>query len=202
MLGDQLKTYICLRTLPTALNIEAAKKIILEYIVSHPGNAMGQLISGSDLIKHVSDHKDILLPSGPAQADYESIDNYLSDVRAKLVARETILSLHAGGTLIAYGAHLAGSGTVEKHRMMLGDSHRQEPYEIEMPSIHMYYRLAAHYREGQAYRLSSGNVYLSYLAQENLPSRVKRCLRECVDAYRAGLYLSATMSVGAASESK
>src|SRR5439155_24690634 len=35
----------------------------------------------------------------------------------------------------------------------------------------------------------------------HLPSRVIRCLKECGDAFRHGLYLSATMTVGAASES-
>jgi hypothetical protein len=79
--------------------------------------------------------------------------------------------------------------------------HNIDRYEVPLPAIQMAYRLATQFREGQISRLASGDVYLSYLDQGKLPSRAKRCLRECIDAYRHGLYLSATMAVGAASES-
>jgi hypothetical protein len=50
-------------------------------------------------------------------------------------------------------------------------------------------------------RLASGDVYLSTLDQTHLTSRAKRCLLEATTAFKHGLYLSATLNVGAASES-
>src|SRR5207244_4306639 len=61
--------------------------------------------------------------------------------------------------------------------------------------------LATPFQSGQRFRLASGDVYLSHLDQNRLPSRARRCLRESVEAFKKDLYLSATIAVGAASES-
>ena len=70
-----------------------------------------------------------------------------------------------------------------------------------LPLVHPAYRLATAYQGSQRFHLAGGDLYLSSLNHAHLPSRAIRCLKECGDAFRHGLYLSATMTVGAASES-
>ena len=58
-------------------------------------------------------------------------------------------------------------------------------------------RLPSAYQGQQKFRLAGGDIYLSFINHAGLPSRAIRFLKECGDAFRHGLYLSATMTVGA-----
>jgi hypothetical protein len=205
-MDEQIKKYILTRTLPNALDVEVAKRILLDHIdfVSQGQNNL-ELFSGSQLVNVVEQQSALFANPTSIQPGYENLENTLTSVKAAIAAREALALLQGNGVLIPFGELLTSPGpyahSIEKRFVNVQTIHNIDRYEVPLPAIQMAYRLATQFREGQISRLASGDVYLSYLDQGKLPSRAKRCLRECIDAYRHGLYLSATMAVGAASES-
>ncbi len=199
MSDQDLQTYLRLHTQPTQLHVEIAKRTILEHMVTHAAHIAGEPLAGSQLASQFEYMLNEFSSPDPIPAGYASLEAPLTRIRAERAGREALLSLHAQGTLISYGGQ---EQNVPKRLITVGQpTNHIEQESIQVPSIHIFYRLAAPYRGEQRYRLASTSVYISCLEQGKLPSRAKRCLHECIEAYRVGLYLSAIMSVGAASES-
>ncbi len=204
-MDEKLGRYIREHTQPDILDIEIAKQIILEHLSIVQANF--EPIGSSQLVSMVSMEKQAFDKPIFVEIKYApQLKDQLIKLSAELAAREALHSLHANGILIAYGpltvASVPGGHFPEQTSITLPDAYRDNQIvSITLPCIHVSYGLAAPFRGNQAFRLASGDIYLSSLNQVQLPSRAKRCLRECIDAFRYGLYLSATMSVGAASES-
>ena len=198
--------YIRSRTQPNVLDVEIAKQIILDNLHATPSRDF-EPISSTELITAVTaNSQSFEKPISIERGDESLLEGQLSSFRAELIAREALLSLHANGVLIAYGDTNTSPGpsgySIIRKDVMLKTPYRTESIgTVYFPTIHSFYRLATLFREDQTFRLASGDIYLSSLNQDQLPSRAKRCLKECVNAFRYGLYLSASMSVGAASES-
>jgi hypothetical protein len=207
MIDEEAKQYILTRTLPNPLDVEKAKRMLLEhvYLISQAHNN-AKLLSGYDLVDHVErQNHEFANPTG-IQPGYENLEKELTSVRAALAAREALSVLQAHGVLVAFGQPSTTGGATSNEEQkrevkVPWGNENFDRYPIPLPAIYLAYRFASQFREDQFYRLASGNVYLSYLGQGKLPPRTKRCIQECVDAYRHGLYLSAVMAIGAASES-
>jgi len=206
---DELtKKYILTRTLPNALDVEKAKKILLEHIysISQAQNNI-HLFSGSQLADMVGQqHYEFAIPTTTEPGYGDSLEKELTSLRATIAAREALTILQANGVLIPFGPIFSPAGATsnseEIREVKVPRDHlNSDRYPVPIPAIYLEYRLATPFREDQFYRLASSEVYLSYLVQGKLSSRARRCLQECIDAYRHGLYLSAVMAVGAASES-
>jgi len=118
----------------------------------------------------------------------------------QIVTREALQRLYASGTLIAFGCARQEAETV-LFRVFHSSGNGPIGEQVYLPTAYPAYHLATPYRDSEHVRLANGDVYLSHLDQSRLPSRAKRCLRESVEAFKKGLYLSATIGVGAASES-
>lgn len=208
---EELIQYVRLNAQPDELDIELAKQTILDHlhIVSQ---STFEPVSSSQLLSQVTNQKQLFDKPIPIESGYEPLlKDLLANLRAELAAREALISLHTNGIIIAYGSLMVSTdGHSPLQRDLVINNNNQSYYSsslqqyigsIYLPSIHVSYRLSALFQKSQTYRLASGDMYLASLIQAQLPSRAKRCIRECVDAFKYGLYLSATMSVGAASES-
>lgn len=203
-MDEELIRYIRTRTQPDSLDIEIAKQIILDNL-----NTISQTnfapISSSQLIAAVTiNRQSFEKPVSIERGDEAQLEDHLIGSRVELIAREALLSLHANGVLIAYGNVFTSTipgGIIEREVKIINPLRTEILGTIFFPGVHHSYGLAAPFREDHTFRLANGDIYLSSLNQAQLPSRAKRCLKECVNAFRYGLYLSATMSVGAASES-
>ena len=196
MTEEELKEYVHSHTQPSMVDVEMAKRIILEEISSSTFSDRG-VITSDTLMSRVN--ANLNREKGPTPDGYIRIEPDLNLVKWNIAAREAIQLLHATGVIIAIGSPVHYN---EEQRFSV--THLHGGYGAGgayYPSVAPKYRLAATFREDQSIRLTSGDIYLSHLDQALLPSRAKRCLRESVEAFKRGLYLSATVAVGAASES-
>jgi hypothetical protein len=193
---EELKEYVHNHTQPSMLDVEMAKRIILEELSSSAFSDKG--VATSDvLISRVN--ASLSHEKGPTPEGYTRIEPDLNYVKWSIAAREAIQVLQANGVIIAIGLPVNYN---EEQRFSVWHPHGGNGAgEAYYPVVAPKYRLAATFREDQSIRLTSGDTYLSHLDQSRLPSRTKRCLRESVEAFKRGLYLSATIAVGAASES-
>lgn len=196
MFEEERKDYIHGHTQPTMLDVELAKRIILEELNSSAFSERGVATSDVLISRVIADlhHEKGITPEG-----YTLIEPDLNYVKWNIAAREAIQTLHASGIIVAIG--------LPAHYNEEQVFHFTHPYgtnptgKVYYPVVAPRYRLAAAFRKEQNFRLTSGDTYLSYLDQSSLPSRTKRYLRESVEAFKRGLYLSATVAIGAASES-
>ncbi len=196
MFEEELKEYVHSHTQPKVVDVEMAKRIILEELSSPTFSDRG-VITSDVLISRV--RANLAREPGPTPEGYIRIEPDLNFVKWDIAAREAIQVLHASGVIIAIGSP---ANYNEEQRFSV--THLRGGHgagEAYYPSVAPKYRLAAAFREDQSIRLASGDTYLSHLDQSRLPSRTKRCLRECVEAFKRELYLSATVAIGAASES-
>ncbi len=193
---EELKEYVHRHTQPSMVDVEMAKRIILEELNSSSFSDRG--VATSDvLIARIN--ANLNREKGPTPEGYTQIAPDLNFVKWNIAAREAIQILHATGIIIAIGSPVHYN---EEQRFSVTHLHGGNGAgEAYYPSVAPKYRLAAAFRENQSIRLASGDTYLSHLDQSRLPSRTKRCLRESVEAFKRGLYLSATVAIGAASES-
>lgn len=199
MAPAELASFIYQHALPEAVDIEMARRIILEELASRPAQhtvvESGELIS---LVRRRLATVPVVPPPGITRLKPD-----LAEVRAELAASEAIQTLHSTGVLVAYGIHLAHGAGLHERPITVETPLRSGPAEgvrIVQAAVSQAYGLATAF-QAQHYRLADGDIYLSRLDTSHLPSRARRCLREAVDAFRHGLYLSATMNAGAASES-
>ncbi|SRR5258708_6200771 len=197
MYFPELKNQIIADIKPSMIDIEMAERAILEELSSSPLADM-QYADLSAILSRV--HTKLRVEKWPVPAGLQEVKPDPNDIKTQIATREALQRLHASGTLIAFGCprqeaeavlfrvfHSGGNGPV-------GDN-------VYLPSAYPAYHLATPFRDGERIRLASGDVYLSHLDQSRLPSRAKRCLRESVEAFKKGLYLSSTIGIGAASES-
>ena len=103
------------------------------------------------------------------------------------------------GAIIAVGGEISRNDTVDFTYATERSSGDPTGVRVTLPAVEYAYRLATIYRN-EALRLATGDMYLTDIDTSYLPSRAKRCLDECMNAFRHSLYLSAVMNVGAASE--
>lgn len=201
---SELAEFIYTHALPEALDVEAARRLILDELRTLPPY---RTETAEALISHVRDRFIANWGKGPIPEGQDAIDPDLHAVKAEMAASEALQSLHALGVIVASGDRVVlkggstASGDVAK--FVVRSPRRSVPVldvTIPFPAVHYSYRLATPFR-GASFRIATGDAYLSHLDQSLLPSRAKRCLQECVDAFRHGLYLSAAMNAGAASES-
>ncbi len=196
MYVDELKKYVRSYTHPSMLDIELAKRIILEEL-SSPAFSDTEIVTSNILMSRVN--ANLNRENGPTPEGYTRIEPDLNYVKWNIAAREAIQLLHATGVIIAIGLPVHYN---EEQRISVWHTHGATVAgEAYYPTVAPQYRLTAAFRENQSFRLTSGDTYLSQLDQSSLPSRTKRCLRESVEAFKKGLYLSATVTLGAASES-
>lgn len=189
--------FIFEHVLPQAIDVEAAKGIILKYMSEQPRTSatpVGFLISAV--------RSRLATTPGPTPPGYISIDPDVHVLRAELAAREAIQLLHGQGALVAHGQFTTSSGP--DVRAVIGvTSNSRGPVpdvSIAIPEVQHSYSLATAYL-GDRFLLADGDVYLSQLDKGRLPSRVRRCLKEAVSTFQHGDYLSAALNLGAASES-
>lgn len=210
MYQEECLNYVRTYAQPEGLDIELARQIILDHL-HVASQSTSEPLNSSQLLSAVLQQKHKFDKPATVKNGYEPLlEDTLSNIKAELAAREALLSLHLNGVVIAYGGlQVSTDGHSPIQKQVMFNSNRPYPYNtqpeslgaIDLPSVHFSYRLAALFREDQTFRLASGDIYLASLDYTKLPSRAKRCLRECVDAFKHGLYLSATMLVGATSES-
>jgi hypothetical protein len=179
---------------PSAVEIEEAKSTILE--------ALSQLSPTATPMRPPVDLVRRALCDGPSPVPpgYTTLSPDLNEVKAIIITYEALQALHAEGAVVAYGGSPpseAGSFGYTDERGGMGPV---AGVTYQYPSVHGSYRLAMRF-QGDRFLLADGDVYLSRLPKDRLPSRVQRCLREAVSAFRHGDYLGAAMLVGAASES-
>lgn len=140
--------------------------------------------------------------SWPLPAGFLEILPDPNHVKAQIAIMEALQKLHSSGSLVAFGMARTPSEGIHEIRFSVRHGHGGEGAgEVYLPTLYHAYHLTTPFRDSEHVRLASGNVYLSHLDQTRLPSRAKRCLRESIEAFKKGLYLSATIGVGAASES-
>src|SRR5713226_8615340 len=196
----EFKEFVQQYTQPAPLEIEAMRRAILEELnASSLGTT--ECTKTSALVRELCRRMVLNQSSIPLPEPYSGVHPDLNGLKAEITVREALQSLHASGALIAFGP-LIDSDNPENHiRLPTIHNSSVASCSVYYPCVHYAYRLAIPFERGQSFRLASGDIYLSSLNQVYLPSRAKRCLKECIDAFRHGLYLSATMSIGAASES-
>ena len=196
MFEEELKEYVHRYTQPSMVDVEMAKRVILEELNSPSFSERG--VATSDvLIARVN--ANLNREKGPTPEGYIAIEPDLNYVKWNIAAREAIQVLQATGVIISIGSPIAYN---EEQRFSVTHLHGGNGAgKAYYPFVFPKYRLAATFRADQSIRLTSGDTYLSHLDQSRLPSRTKRCLRESVEAFKTGLYLSATVAIGAASES-
>lgn len=186
-------------TLPSPLEIERAKRAILQYLRSYPSHAgaSGYTFS-SRLIQDVGRELAIDLVPIATPDIYGRVEPDLRFGRAEHAVCEALQLLHAAGVLIGYGAT---SQQMARHFGYQNMTSKGGFGSVTFPAVHEGYRLAAVVRDNHESLLMNSGIYLADLQSMGLSSRATRCLQEGVDAFRRGLYLSATILVGAASES-
>lgn len=195
-MSEDLHKYVREQTQPTALDIETAKRVTLEQLDNAMSPSTG-LIDSSAILSRVE--RVLFQSPGSIPQNYDRIEPDLNLLKAHIAAREALSHLHSIGVLVAFGRTRE---QVEEQWVRFYHRYGNQPFgPVYLPSIYPSYRLASAYQEQQRFRLASGDIYLSSINHVHLPSRAIRCLKECGEAFRHGLYLSATMTVGAASES-
>lgn len=195
----ELKTYLPTYTKPSMLDIEMAERAILEELSSSPLAEMPYADS-SAILSRV--HTRLGVEKWPVSAEFQEVQPDPNRIKTDIATREALQRLHTSGSLIAFGMARTQSEGIDEVRFSVRHSYGGGPAgDVYLPTVYRAYRLATPFRDGERIRLASGDVYLSHLDQSRLPSRAKRCLRESVEAFKKGLYLSATIGVGAASES-
>jgi hypothetical protein len=200
---NELREYILSYTMPEMLDIEMAKRNVLEHLSSQP---IGHMEKSEILIRRAC--PTVFAEKGPIPPGFMSITPDLNYVKGEAIACEAIQLLHTSGALVASGPLIRGG------RILLETDTTQVSFQatyshgsgtprictVSLPAVYYEYRLSTAFQRQNA-RLASGDVFLSRLDQTQLHSRAKRCIRESIDAFKVGLYLSASMSIGAASES-
>lgn len=184
-----VESFVLEYTLPQMINIEMARHILLDEFSIHPSASLMR----SDSFVHLVRRK-LFEENGPTHEGFSFAPD-LNEVKAKITTNEAVQSLQTDGALIGADSLVVGNMSV-RYISSRGDS---ASFLISLPSVYSAYRIAAAFR-GELFRLASGDIYLSQLDRAQLPPRVRRCIDECISAFRHGLYLSATMNVGAASE--
>jgi hypothetical protein len=196
LMSEDLNKYVREQTQPTALDIEAAKRVFFEQVDDATEPSTG-LIVPSGILSRIG--RALFQERGPIPPYYDRAEPDLNELKAHIAAREALCHLHSIGVLVSFGRTLE---QVEEQMVVLHHRNGSRPCgPVYLPSIYHKYRLASAYQGQQRFRLASGDIYLSSINHTHLPSRARRCLKECGDAFRHGLYLSATMTVGTASES-
>jgi hypothetical protein len=195
-MSEDFHVYVREQTQPTALDVEVAKRVLLEHIDEATSPSTG-LIEVSGILSRIE--RALVQTPGPIPPPFTQIDPDLHVVKAHIAGREALNQLHATGVLTAFGKM---PDRIEDLWVRFYHVHGNQPYgPVYLPNVYAAYRLASTYQGQQRFRLAGGDIYLSSIQHALLPSRAVRCLRECGEAFRHGLYLSATMTVGAASES-
>ena len=193
---SELKNQIIANIKPSMVDLEMAERAILEEMNASPLADL-ELIDVASITSRVSTRLRVEPWSVPA--GFYDLRPDPNHIKVEFATREALQRLHASGILIAFGSP---EQNVNPIRFSVRHANGGDGVgEIYLPSTYPKYHLATPFQNGQRFRLASGNVYLSHLDQSRLPSRAKRCLRESIEAFKKGLYLSATIGVGAASES-
>lgn len=203
MNGFELNNFIRDFTTPSTLDIEIAKRKILEYLSMQRSVEIVKSEVLSLQAYPPEFNQQIPLPPG-----IDTLRPDLNDIKRQVIACEALQSLHASGVLLAFGPLVNAGGIYREPEareirfQVIGSYGSISPLDvvIAIPSVHYAYRLSTAFRE-QNFRLASSDMYLFHLDQTLFHSRAKRCLRESIDAFKSGLYLSSSMLVGAASES-
>ncbi len=191
--NPEITHFVVSYVIPGVLDIEMAQRILLEELSQQ---LPGAVLKTEDLTSRV--RQKVFSGDGPTKDGY-TFHPVLNQVKSQITVHEALHMLHATGALFASGPLNQPDDT------SVGYTHRSGAgggidTPIPLAAVHQSYGLTVAFRE-KYYRLASGDVYLSYLNQTQLTSRAKRCLQEAINAFRHGLYLSATMNAGAASES-
>lgn len=195
----ELQTYLLTYTKPSLLDIEMAERAILEALSSSPLCEM-PYVEVSALSSQV--YNRLGIEKWPVPAEFHEVQPDPNRVKTEFATREALQRLHGSGSLVAFGMARTQSEGIDEARFSVRHAHGGGPAgDVFLPTVYRAYHLATPFRNAERTRLASADVYLSHLDQAHLPSRAKRCLRESVEAFKKGLYLSATISVGAASES-
>ncbi len=118
MTREELNAYVREHTQPTALDIEVAKRVILEQLDATTSPATEPIALGG-LLSH--DERALFQSSGPAPEYYDRLDPDLNQLKAHIAAREALLSLHATGVLIAFGSV---RDQIETHNVAFHTPHR------------------------------------------------------------------------------
>ncbi len=182
----ELAQFIQQHTAPGMVDTEMAKQAIPSYLSEQDK----KYVEVQFLITAV--RQKLGFERGPVPEGYSPISPDLYEIKARVAALEAIQLLHASGAIV-------GAGQIPNYN-------EQQPFSgnsgvvVWMPATYPFYGLSTAFRSTMS-RLASGDVYLSTLDQTHLTSRAKRCLLETTTAFKHGLYLSATLNVGAASES-
>ena len=195
-MDEELKAFIYEHIQPAVVDIEVAKRVILQQFADSPLPPLAP-VNTQGLLSHAE--RAIFQAPGPVPPGYIRTDPSLNELKAQIAAREALLLLHTTGVLIAVDPIPYQS--YDRQVQVYTDTGNHAVGPFYLPLTHPTYRLATAYRQNQGFRLAGGDLYLSSFNQAHLPSRAIRCLKESGEAFRHGLYLSATMTVGAASES-
>ena len=195
--NDEQASFIYHHALPEPPDVETAKRILVSYLSALP---LHKVESSTVLVTQV--RLQLAREPGPTPPGEMSIQPDLYELRAELAAREALQLLHASGALVAIGQFTTGNGPEEQAFSVRNPRRWGGADGVRMfkPAIYHSYRLATGF-QGEHVRLSDPDVYLSHIDQQRLPPRARRCIREAIDAFRHGLFLSATQNLGAASES-
>ena len=186
---------------PTVSDIEAVKCTIIREL-SKASHGLTKYIETEQLIRDLGSKLVTNYNPIPFPPECSGTDPDLNKARAEIAVREALQFLQSTGALISVGPLIDVDRPKQQIWLQaLPRSSHIASFSIAYPSVFFGYRLAAPFAQGENFRLASGDIYLSHLNQTFLPSRAKRCLRECIDAFKHGLFLSAIMSIGAASES-
>lgn len=194
--NDTQARFIYERVLPQPPDIEVAKRIILSQLAGLPPYKEE---SSAMLITQV--RLQLAREPGPIPPGQTSIVPDLNEVRAEFAAREALQLLHANGALIAHGPMSARTER-EEQQFTVHNPSSSGPSNVKLakPAVYDSYQLATGFR-GNQFRLADPDVYLTHIDQARLPSRARKCIREAIDTFRHGLYLSTTLNLGTASES-
>lgn len=194
MMDQERAAFIYEHITPSIVEIEEAKSIILEAL-----SQLSPTAAPMDPPVHIV-RRALCDGTGPVPPGYTTITPDLYEVKATVITHEALQALQAEGAVVAYGGRPpseAGSFSYTDERGGMGPV---AGVKYQYPLVHGSYRLAMRF-QGDRFLLADGDVYLSRLPKARLPSRVQRCLREAISAFRHGDYLGAAMLVGAASES-
>ena len=192
----ELAEFVTKYVQPNVLDVEIARRKVLARLSEEQAWA---IVTSAELVEKIS--KEMAPDPFPTPDGYISLTPDLNVVKAKIAVREALQSLHAEGAIVAIGVPGSLPGPEQAtfsyhHARGMGGLPNTSVY---YPVVNHAYRLASMF-QGDKYRLASGDAYLSHLERFALTSRAARCLAECVNAFRHGLYLSAAMNAGAASE--
>jgi hypothetical protein len=127
---DELtKKCILTRTLPNALDVEKAKKILLEHIYSiSQAQDNIHLFSSSQLTDMVGhQHFEFAIPTTTEPGYSDSLEKELTSLRATIAAREALITLQANGVLIPFGPIFSPAGAT---------SNSEEIREVKVPRDH------------------------------------------------------------------